>query len=103
MTEAAYQRKLIKKIQALLPGCVVIKNDPATNQGIPDLLILFNDRWSMLEVKISLRAPERPNQSYYIETLNGMSFASFICPENEGEVLDALQSALGVGREARLS
>ena len=94
MRESVYQSKLIKKIEQLLPGCVVIKNDPEQRQGLPDLLILYSYTWAMLEVKASATSPERPNQAYYVDLFNNMSFASFIFPENEEEVLDALQRSL---------
>jgi hypothetical protein len=90
-TESSYQRSLIRKIQILLPGCFVLKNDPSENQGFPDLLILYGDRWMMLEVKISPRARVQSNQRHYVELFNEMSFAAFICPENEAEVLNELQ------------
>lgn len=99
MNEAMYQRKLIKKIERLLPGCYIIKNDPAENQGIPDILILFDDQWAMLEIKISSTASEQPNQSYYVDKFNDMSFAAFIYPQNEEQVLHDLQSTLGAKRQ----
>ena len=89
--EAAYQRKLIKKLQIMFPGCFILKNDPSANQGIPDILILFGRRWAMLEVKPNDRAHVQPNQRHYVELFDDMSFAEFICPENEAEVLHALQ------------
>lgn len=94
-SEAAYQARLIKKLQIIFPGCFIIKNDPAETQGLPDLLILFEDRWGMLEAKLSDTSPIQPNQTYYIQTFNEMSFASFISPETENEVLDELRRALG--------
>lgn len=103
MNERTYQKSLIRKIEALLPGCVIVRNDPHMRQGIPDILILFRDRWAMLEVKISGSSPERPNQDYYVDLYNDMSFAAFIHPENEEQVLDDLQSAFGFTREARIS
>ncbi len=57
----------------------------------------------MLEVKAFEDAPEQPNQAYYIEMFNDMSFAAFIYPENETEVLDELQQAFKSRRSARLS
>ncbi|MET0786941.1 MAG: hypothetical protein ABWY25_09560 [Paenisporosarcina sp.] len=95
MNESQYQTKLIKKIHDLLPGCYVLKNDPRFAQGIPDILILFNDKWAMLEIKMSGDASVQPNQEYYVELFAEMSFASFINPENEEDVLYALQHALG--------
>lgn len=93
MSEAAYQRKLIKKLENLFPGCVLLKNDSGYMQGIPDWTILWRRNWAALEIKNSISARKQPNQPYYIEQLDRMSFAAFICPENEDEVLSALQQA----------
>jgi len=103
MTENRYQRDLIRKLRVMLPGCVIIKNDAGYQQGMLDLTIFFGDRWAMLEVKRDEGAPEQPNQRYFVEKLNAMSFAAFIYPENEAEVLIALQLALKVPGRARVS
>jgi hypothetical protein len=94
MRESTYQSKLIGKIERLLPGCHIQKNSTDFQQGLPDLLVLHGKRWAMLEVKRDQFAPQQPNQSYYIDRFRGMGFAAFIYPENEEEVLSALQSAL---------
>ena len=92
MSEAVYQKRLINRIQSIFPNCVVLKNDPSQNQGFPDLLILFGSSWAMLEVKPSEDSPVQPNQAYHVDQLDQMSFAAFIYPENEEQVLDDLQS-----------
>lgn len=94
MRESDYQAYLIKKIKTLLPGCIVLKNDPNYIQGIPDLTVLNGRFWATLEVKMSASSSERPNQQYYVDEMRTMSFSAFIYPENEEEVLDALQFAL---------
>lgn len=94
MRESQYQRHLIRVLEDLFPGCLILKNDTDYLQGIPDLLILYRDRWAALEVKAYEGAPEQPNQDYYIEMLDRMSFAAFIFPDNEEEILDALQQSL---------
>lgn len=94
MLESAYQAKLIKKLRRMFPGCVILKNDSGYLQGIPDLSIFYRDRWAMLEVKESADSPLQPNQDVYVEMLNEMSFAAFIYPSNEREVLRALQHSL---------
>lgn len=94
MSEARYQKRLIDKLERLLPGVMVLKTDPQQRQGILDLLLLYGDTWAMLEVKASADSPVRPNQPYYVAKFNEMSFAAFVYPENEAEVLDALQHAL---------
>lgn len=96
-----YKTKLKQTIENRLPGCFIMTQDPAdTHQGIPDWLILWNDRWAMLEVKASEKAEHQPNQEYWVNYYNQFGFTSFIYPENEQEVLDALQSALTFGRDS---
>lgn len=92
--ESQFQSALIKELKKIFPGCMVLKNDSSYYQGIPDLLVLYKDRWAMLECKRSENSSHRPNQDYYIEKFGEMSFASFISPENKKEVLDELQQAL---------
>lgn len=93
MLESQFQSKLIKKLKKIFPGCLVMKTDSTYIQGLPDLLILFNDRWAVLECKKSGTASHRPNQDYYVDRMNEMSFARFIYPENEEEILHDLQQA----------
>ena len=90
MLENRFQAKLIKKLKEIFPGCIVMKSDSSYIQGIPDLLILFGSKWASLECKKSANASKRPNQEYYVNRMNEMSFSRFICPENMKEVLDAL-------------
>lgn len=92
--ENSFQAQLIKDLKILFPGCIVLKNDANYIQGIPDLLILFNDRWAMLECKRTEKASHRPNQEYYVNLLGKMSYAAFIYPENREDILNELQQAL---------
>jgi hypothetical protein len=94
MLESKFQTQLIKEIKRMIPGCVVLKNDASYLQGVPDLLVLYRDRWAMLEVKASEDAYVGPNQLYYIDMFRSMSFSAFIYPENKKEILDDLQHAL---------
>jgi hypothetical protein len=92
--EVAYQADLIKRIERLLPDCMVFKMDPDQYQGIPDLLILFEDRWAALEVKINASAEVQPNQEWYVEKFSEMSFAAFVYPAIEDEVLEEMVTRL---------
>lgn len=86
--ESGFQDRLRNELKELFPGCMIFKMDQI--QGIPDLLILYGRKWATLEVKQSARASRRPNQEYYVDLMDEMSFSSFIYPENKDEVLDEL-------------
>ena len=92
--ERDFQSRLIKELKDIFKGCIIMKNDSSYIQGIPDLLILYKDKWAALEVKKSATASHRPNQEYYVELMDEMSYASFIFPENKEEVLYELQQTL---------
>lgn len=91
--ESGFQDRLIKDLESMFPGCIITKLDPTYIQGIPDLLILWRDKWAVLECKQHANARRQPNQPYYVEKMNEMSFAAFIYPENKEEVLYELQQA----------
>ena len=93
MLESGFQRNLIKELKKAFPGCVVMKTDPNYIQGFPDLLVLYNNKWAALECKRKNTASKRPNQEYYVDKLNSMSFSRFIFPENKEEVLYDLQQS----------
>lgn len=87
--ESGFQDRLIKTIETLFPGCMVFKMDQI--QGIPDLLVLYKEKWASLECKRSAGAKRQPNQEYYVGKMDEMSFSRFVSPENKEEVLDELQ------------
>lgn len=89
--ERDFQAKLIKELKSRFDGCMVMKLDSGYIQGIPDLLVLYQDKWAVLEVKRSRNAKHQPNQDHYVHHMDEMSFSRFIYPENKSEVLDELQ------------
>lgn len=91
MLESRFKTKLVEDLHAMFPGCITAHLNPNEIQGIPDLLILYKDRWATLEGKKDKNAPARPNQPYFVELMNHMSFSRFIYPENKEEVLNDLQ------------
>lgn len=106
MRENTYQAYLISLIKHSFPGCYVLKNDSGYLQGIPDLLVLFEDKWAMLEVKPKEpTGPDdfEPNQEWYLEEFNKMSYGACIHPNNEEAVLNDLQLLFEPHRKARVS
>lgn len=91
--EKEFQAKLIKELKKMFNGCIVMKLDSSYIQGIPDLLVLYKDKWATLECKQFSKAKHQPNQDHYVDILNKMSFSRFISPENKEEVLNELQQA----------
>ena len=89
--ESGFQDRLIAELKEMFPGCMVFKMDQI--QGIPDLLVLYQDMWASLECKQHSRSKRQPNQEYYVDKMNEMSFSRFICPENKEEVLHDLCKA----------
>lgn len=96
--ETKFKKRLMDDLEERFPGSIITKLDPGDIQGIPDLLILYNDRWAILEVKKSKDAHRQPNQEYYVDLLNDMSYSSFVYPENEEVVLNELEQALCIRR-----
>ena len=91
--ESGFQDRLKRKIEDMLPGCMIFKLD--AYQGLPDLLVLYEDTWFSLECKKSADAHHQPNQDYYVDLMNEMSFSRFVYPENEEEVLNEIFQAFG--------
>ena len=91
--ESKFQRNLIEELEDRFPGCIVMKNDPNYIQGIPDLIILYKNKWAALECKRSAHEYHQPNQNFYISKMDDMSFASFVYPENKEDVLDDLEQS----------
>lgn len=99
LLESEFNALLKTELEGRLPGCVIIKQDPNTSfQGVPDHLVLYENKWALLEAKRGRKAKQRPNQEYYIHRFDEMSFAAFINPDNYLEVLDDLQQAFRPGR-----
>jgi hypothetical protein len=98
--ERDYQAALRKRIEKRFPDCLILKNDEQLCPGIPDLVVFWGPHWAFLEVKPkkpTRKSDWRPNQPEYLAALDDMSFAACIYPENEEEVLYALQQAFGAG------
>ena len=93
MLESKFQAQLIQELKKMFPGCIVTKLDPDHIQGIPDLLILYKDKWASLECKQSANSKKQATQPYYVEKMNEMYLSRFIYPENKEEVLHELQQS----------
>lgn len=97
MLENKFKTKLSKEIKTRFPGAMVLHLDPNEIQGIPDLIILYGKHWMTLEGKKSARASKRPNQEYYVNEMNKMSFSRFVCPENKDDVLNDIEDFIRGG------
>jgi len=100
--ESKFQFDLTRELEKIFPGCIILKNDPNYLQGFPDWTIFWKEHWGVLEVKASENSPVRPNQKYWIERCDKMSFGRFIYPENMVEILNELQLSWGSSRSTRL-
>lgn len=98
MLENKFKTELSREIKARFPGAMVLHLDPTECQGIPDLLVLYKDKWATLEGKRDARASHRPNQDYYVDLMNNMSFSAFIYPENKEEVLNDMERSFRAKR-----
>ena len=106
--ERYFQRDLVRELKDLYPGCIVTKLDSSHTQGIPDLLILYKDRWATLECKKDEATARRdsgkqPNQQHYVDKMDEMSFSRIIFPENKEEVLSELSKTFKPKRRTRVS
>lgn len=94
MLESQFQRKLIQEIKRRYADAIIMKLDSGYKQGIPDLLVLYKNKWATLECKQCSGAGHRPNQDWYVGLMDKMSFSRFIFPENKEEVLRELDRFL---------
>lgn len=102
MLESQFQAQVIKELKQRFDGCIVMKLDSAYKQGIPDLLFLHDGFWATLECKKTSVSAHRPNQKYWVNKMNEMSFSKFIYPENKEVIFDEIQHAYEAQRDARV-
>lgn len=88
--EGKFQSALVTSLEEIFTGCLIQKNDANYRQGVPDLLILFRDKWALLECKKSANETPRPNQPYYVAWAKQHSYGSFVYPENRDQVIKEL-------------
>lgn len=101
MKESTFQSKLISEVRERFPGSIVMKLDAKYKRGIPDILVLYEDRWATLECKREEGAHKQQNQDYYVNKMNDMSFSRFVNPENKEEVLNDLERSFKTRRSTR--
>lgn len=94
--EGNFKTKLIEDIEKEFPDCIVTKLEADFKAGIPDILIVDGPRWATLEAKASKADVTKPRrnkdaQDYYVKVMNGMSYSSYVYPENKEEVLNDLK------------
>lgn len=96
--ESKFQAALIKRIIEMYPEAIVLKNDPNYRQGIPDLVVLYRDKYAILECKRDEKSPHRPNQLYYIKMFSRYTVSSFVYPQNLEEIINAIQKLFDTAR-----
>lgn len=89
--EGIFQTKFREDLEYIFPGCIVCKLDSSYRQGVPDLVMFWGMCWATFEVKAHAASKFQPNQTYFVDKMNSMSFSAFVHPGNVEEVLDALQ------------
>lgn len=94
--ESEFAMDLKEELRHRFPDCFIIKLDANQIQGIPDLLVLWRDNWAVLETKRGISSKRQPNQEYYVQLFNAMSFSAFIHPLNYLDVLDDMERAFGL-------
>lgn len=96
MLEKTFQVPFINFLRDRYPGAIVIKTDPSYIRSFPDLLFLFGRNWAAFEAKRGVYAPKQPNQDYYVETLDNMSFARFVNKRNYLEVVHEMEQTFQI-------
>lgn len=91
MLETAFAVDFLAELNYRFPGCFIYKMDPNQLQGIPDRLVLYRERWALLELKRARKAARQPNQEYRVDQFNEMGFSAFVSPENADQVLAELE------------
>jgi len=99
--ESKFKSDLIREIERLFPGAIILKTDANQIQGFTDNFILYGTRWAAFEAKRDIYSPHRPNQDYYVNLLNKMSYASFVYPQNKEDFLNELQQTFRLSRRTR--
>lgn len=92
--ESDFKHDLIDILKSKYPGAIFLKNDPTYRRGVPDLIMLYKDKWAMFETKRGSKSTHRPGQDYNVDILDKMSFARFVYPENMEDVLNELENTL---------
>ena len=103
MLESKFKSETLNEIRDLFPGCIILANDANYLPGVPDILVLYKNRYAALEFKQHETAKQRPNQDYYVDLLDRWSFSAFIYPENKKEVLHDLQQSFKSAGVSRVS
>jgi hypothetical protein len=101
VVESKFQHDLVLELRDMFPDCIILLGNSSYLQGVPDILILWRDRWAALECKDRKTSRKEPNQKYYVEIMDRMSFSAFIYPENREIVLNDLQHAFRRSRASR--
>ncbi len=92
MLESGFKKKFLAKIEKRLSYLDLdfIQTD-TRKRSLPDIFVIGPIYWAALEFKRNEDSSHQPNQDWHIDRFNEKGYATFVSPENEGEVLDALE------------
>lgn len=93
--ESDFQKEYVLELEETFPGSMIIRGNSSWRQGVPDWMLLHGPNWAALELKRDAKAVKQPNQPYYVEKMNAMSYASFVYPSNAKAVIREIQQAFG--------
>ena len=88
--ESKFQKDFIDEAKERNPGLSAWKKDASYIKAIQDWTLIYEDKWAVLEMKKERGAHKQPNQEYYVNKLDKMSFSRFVFPENRDEVFEDL-------------
>lgn len=63
MLENTFKTGLVKELKSRFPGCIVLHADPNEIQGIPDLVVLYED--TFMQHGLFGKGSARKNHKYY--------------------------------------
>jgi hypothetical protein len=94
--ESKFEQDFCRRLRNVDKDVIVVKLTGIS--GIPDRIVLYHDKFVLLEFKRSKNASHRPLQDWYIDHFDGWGLARFVYPENGEEVFSEVLDWFGLSR-----